>query len=150
MTIAGKITVQAPIKRVWDMLLEPETLQACLPGIEKVERLDEKSYALVIAQRVGPMTVRFRLEAALTKIEAPHHLEIEGRQAAIGKAERRVHNVRIDLREITGNSVEISYETDVNRGGALGIWGEKILQARVEKMEAAFASALQKRLDSRA
>jgi hypothetical protein len=150
MTIAGKIRVQAPIKRVWDALLEPETLEVCLPGIEKAERLDEKSYALVIAQRVGLMTMRFKLEAALTKIEAPYHLEIEGQQADIGKADRRVHNVRIDLREITGNSVEISYETDVNIGGTLGILGEKILQARVKKIEAAIASALQKRLDSRA
>jgi carbon monoxide dehydrogenase subunit G len=149
MTIAGKIRVQAPIKRVWNTLLEPETLRACLPGIEKIDRLDEKHYALVIAKKVGPMTVRLKLDAALTKVEAPHYLEIEGQQANIGRADGRVHKLRLDLREITGNCVEISYAVDANIMGVPAILGDRIIQVRMKKIEAEFASALQQRLDTR-
>jgi carbon monoxide dehydrogenase subunit G len=147
---AGKISVQAPILRVWDMLLEPETLQACLPGIEKIERLDERNYAIVIAQKVGPLTVRFQIKATLTKFETPLHLEIEGQRLDTGKADHLIHKARIDLKEAAGGAVEISYTVDANIGGTLAILGERIMQAKAKKVEADFAKALQQRLNNRA
>jgi carbon monoxide dehydrogenase subunit G len=44
MLIEGKFTLKAPIKKVWDFLLEPETLASCIPGAEKVEAIDDKNY----------------------------------------------------------------------------------------------------------
>jgi carbon monoxide dehydrogenase subunit G len=149
MLLAGKIRVQAPIQHVWDMLLEPETLQACLPGVEKIERLDERNYAVVIAQKVGPLAVRFKIKATLTKIEAPTHLELEGHREAKGKAGQAAHKVHIDLRETAGNAVEISYTVDAHIAGMPAILGERIVQAKVKKVEAEFAEALQQRLNNR-
>jgi len=145
---AGQIKVQAPIQRVWDILLEPETLQACLPGIEKIERLDEKHYAIVLMQKVGPIKVRFKIKATLTKVEAPLHLEIEGQRLDTGKADHLIHKARIDLKEAAAGAVEISYTVDANIGGTLAILGEGIIQAKAKKVEAEIAKALQERLDS--
>jgi carbon monoxide dehydrogenase subunit G len=150
MIVAGTIRVQAPIQRVWEMLLEPETLQACLPGIEKIERPDERNYTIVIAQKVGPMTVRFQIEATLTRVEAPLHLEIAGQRADTVKAGEVIHKARIDLREIAGNAVEISYAVDANIAGTLAIFGDRIIRAKAKKVEAGFVKALQQRLDNRA
>ncbi len=150
MLLAGKISVQAPIQRVWDMLLEPDTLQACLPGIEKIERLDERNYAIVIAQKVGPLPLRFKIKATLTKIEAPLHLELEGQREDTRKADEAIHRARIDLQEIAGDAVEISYNVDANIPGTLAVLGEGIIQAKVKKVEAEIAKALQQRLDNRA
>ncbi|HEX9949726.1 MAG TPA: SRPBCC domain-containing protein [Thermodesulfobacteriota bacterium] len=149
MQLAGKISVQAPIQRVWDMLLEPETLQACIPGIEKIERLDEKHYAIVIMQKVGPLPLRFKMRATLTRVEAPTHLEIEGQRADMGKADQAVHKVRIDLRETAGNAVEISYTVDATIAGTLAMFGERIMQAKAKKVEAEIAKALQEKLNNR-
>jgi hypothetical protein len=150
MVVTGQIRVQAPLQRVWDMLLEPETLQACVPGIEKIERLDEKHYAIVIMQKIGPLPLRFKIKATLTKVEAPTHLEIEGQRADIEKADQAVHKVRIDLRETTGGVVEISYSADATIAGKLAMFGERIMQVKAKKVEAEFAEALQARLDNRA
>jgi len=150
MVLAGKIRVQAPIQRVWDVLLEPETLQACVPGAEKIERLDDKNYTIVIMQKVGPIKVRFKIKATLTMVEAPTHLEIEGQRADMGKADQVVHKVRIDLQETTGNVVEISYSADAHIAGTLAMFGERIMQAKAKKVEAEIAKSLQERLDNRA
>lgn len=149
MIVAGKIRLQGPIQRVWEMLLEPETLQACVPSAEKIERLDERNYTIVIAQKVGPLTVRFQIKATLTKAEAPRHLEIEGQRADMGKVDHLVHKARIDLREIAGGTVEISYMADANLGGMHAIFGDRIIQAKAKKVEAEFAKALQERLNNR-
>ena len=44
MIIAGKFALKAPIQLLWDTLLDPETLRSCIPGAEKIDRLDEKTY----------------------------------------------------------------------------------------------------------
>ena len=147
---AGQIKVQAPIQRVWETLLEPETLQACLPGMEKIERLDEKNYAIVIAQKVGPIKVRFKIKATLTKVEAPTHLELEGYRESRGKAGQAAHKVHIDLREPAGNAVEISYTVDANMAGTPLAFGDGIVRAKAKKLEAEFAKALQEILDKKA
>jgi carbon monoxide dehydrogenase subunit G len=125
-------------------------LQACVPGIETIERLDEKHYTIVIMQKVGPITVRFKMKATLTRVEAPTHLELEGQREDMGKANHVVFKVRIDLRETAGNVVEISYTVDANIAGTLAIFGDRIIQAKAKKVEAEMAKALQERLNNRA
>ena len=149
MVVTGQIRVQAPLQRVWEMLLEPETLQACLPGIEKIERLDEEHYAIVFMQKVGPLPLRFKIKATLTKVEAPTHLELEGHREAKGKVGQAAHKVHIDLRETAGNAVEISYTVDANIAGTPLAFGDGIVQAKAKKVEADFAKALQQRLNDR-
>jgi carbon monoxide dehydrogenase subunit G len=147
--LVGRISVQAPIQQLWDMLLEPETLQACLPGAEKIERLDEKHYTIVIMQKVGPINVRFKIKATLTRVEVPTHLELEGQREDMGKAGQVVFKARIGLQETAGNAVEISYAVDANIAGTLAMFGERIIQAKAKKVEAEIAKALQERLDNR-
>jgi len=150
MIVAGKITVQAAIQTVWTMLLEPETLLACIPGAEQIERLDERHYHVVIKQKVGPLTARFQMRATLTRVEAPTHLELEGEGADMGKGGHIVHTTRIDLRETAGGAVEISYTIDAHIGGTLALFGDRIMEAKAKKVEAEFTEALQKRLNNRA
>lgn len=124
------------------------TLQACLPGIEKIERLDERNYAIVVVQKVGPLAVRFKIKATLIKVEAPLHLEIEGQRADTKKAGEAIHKIRLDLLETAGGFVEISYTADANIGGTLATFGERIMRAKAKKVEADFAKALQERLNN--
>ena len=51
MILEGKLQLKAPIQTLWDKLLEPETLQACIPGAEKIERVDEKTYDRAVSEK---------------------------------------------------------------------------------------------------
>lgn len=148
MILEGKFTVKAPIQKLWDMLLEPETLQACVPGAEKIERLDEKTYDVLLQQKVGPIKVRFKMKALLTKVEPPTHLEMEGEGEDIGKAGHVVQKTSIDLKETDGGEVEISYKTDANIVGKLAMFGDRIMRAKAKKVEEEFTGALQEKLKS--
>ena len=53
MLIEGQFTLQAPIQKVWDSLLDPKTLGTCVPGTEKMEAIDKETYESIVAQRVG-------------------------------------------------------------------------------------------------
>jgi carbon monoxide dehydrogenase subunit G len=148
MIIEGKVTVKAPIQKLWDTMLNPETLRACVPGAEKIELLDEKTYDCIVKQKVGPISVRFKFKTVLTKVESPTHVEMEGEGEDIGKAGRFVQKTTINLKEREGGEVEISYRSDANIVGKLAMFGDRIMRAKAKKVEQEFTEALQEKLKS--
>ncbi len=148
MIIEGSVILKAPIEKLWDTLLEPDTLRECIPGAEKIERVDENTYDCVVKQKVGPISVTFRFKTILTKIEPPTHLEMEGEGVDIGKAGRFVQKTSIDLKENERGEVEVSYKCNASIVGKLAMFGDRIMKAKAKKVEKEFTAALQKKLES--
>jgi len=148
MLMEGKLTLNVPIKKLWDTILEPETLLSCIPGAEKIERIDEKTYDCVVKQKVGPISVKFKFRSTITKMEPPTHIEVEGEGEDIAKAGHFAQKSIVDLREISPNEVEVSYKSDVNIVGKLAMFGDRIMRAKAKKVEEEFTIALQERLKS--
>jgi len=146
MLMEGKFTLKAPIQKVWDTLFEPETLLSCIPGAERIERVDEKTYDCVVKQKVGPISVKFKFKSILSKVEPPKHIEVDGEGEDIGRAGHFVQKSIVDLREIPGGEVEVSYRTDATIVGKLAMFGDRIMRAKAKKVEEEFTKALQERL----
>jgi len=145
MILEGRFKLKAPIQKLWDTLLRPETLKACIPGAEKIEKIDEKTYDCVIKQNVGPISVRFKFKTTLTKTEPPTHIEMEGEGEDIGKAGHFTQKTWIDLVE-KDEEVELSYKCDASIVGKLAMFGDRILRAKARKVEAEFTEALKDKL----
>jgi len=133
---------------LWDTLLDAETLRSCIPGAEKIERLDDKTYDCVIKQKVGPISVRFKFKNILSKVEPPNHVEMEGEGEDIGKAGRFTQRTSIDLKENEGGEVEIAYKCNANIVGKLAMFGDRILKIKAKKLETEFTEALREKLES--
>jgi carbon monoxide dehydrogenase subunit G len=146
MILEGKFTLKAPIQKIWNTLLDPETLLSCIPGAEKIEQIDEKTFDCVIKQKVGPIGVKFKFKSVLSKVEPPTHLEVEGEGEDIGKAGHFVQKSAVDLREVGGGEVEVSYKTEATIVGKLAMFGDRIMRAKAKKVEEEFTKALQERL----
>jgi carbon monoxide dehydrogenase subunit G len=148
MQMEGKFTLKAPIQKLWDTLLDPETLLSCIPGAEKIERIDEKTFDCLVKQKVGPISVKFKFKSVLSKVEPPTHIEVDGEGEDIGKAGHFVQKSVVDLREIPGGEVEVSYRTDATIVGKLAMFGDRIMRAKAKKVEEEFTKALQERLQN--
>ncbi len=133
---------------LWDTLMDPETLRSCIPGAEKIERLDEKTYDCEVKQKVGPIAVRFKFKNILSKLDPPNHVEMEGEGEDIGKAGRFTQKTSVDLKENEGGDVEISYRCNANIVGKLAMFGDRILKAKAKKLEAEFTQSLRERLEA--
>jgi hypothetical protein len=145
MLMEGKFTLKVPIRKLWDTLLDPETLLSCIPGAEKIERIDEKTFDCVVKQKVGPISVKFKFKSVLSKVEPPTHIEVNGEGEDIGKAGHFVQKSVVDLRETSGGEVEVSYRTDATIVGKLAMFGDRIMRAKAKKVEEEFTKALQER-----
>jgi len=148
MLLEGNFSLKAPIEKLWESLLEEETLRACVPGAEKIERLDDKTYDCIVKQKVGPIGVRFKFKIVLTKLDPPNHVEMEGEGEDIGKAGRFTMKTTIDYKEVGNEEVEISYKCDANIVGKLAMFGNRIMKAKAKKVEEEFTENLKKRLAS--
>ena len=146
MLMEGKFTIKAPIQKLWETLLDPETLLSCIPGAEKIERIDEKTFDCVVKQKVGPISVKFKFKSVLSKLEPPTHIEVEGEGEDIAKAGHFVQKSVVDLRETPGGEVEVSYKTEATIVGKLAMFGDRIMRAKAKKVEEEFTKALQERL----
>ena len=151
MLLEGRFILKAQINKVWETLLQPETLLSCIPGAEKVDQLDEKTYDCVVKQKVGPVSVRFRFKSILTRVDPPHHLEMEGSgEDTLVKAGHFVQKSSVDLKEISESDVEVSYQSEINITGKLAMFGDRVMRTKAKSVEEEFTAALRKKLEEMA
>jgi carbon monoxide dehydrogenase subunit G len=149
MLMEGKFTLKAPIQEVWDFLLKPETLASCIPGAEKMEAIDDKTYESVVKQKVGPISVKFKFTTTITEVDPPRHLKAVGRGEDIAKAGTFSQETTVDLTEVSKDEVEVSYKSNVSLVGRLATFGERIMRAKAKSVGEEFTRNLQEKLKSR-
>ena len=139
MKINEKSTVKAPIQEVWDFLLDPQKLGSCVPGCEKVETIDDSSYMVTEAVKVGPISARFDLKVTLLEMNPPNHVLV----SLVGKdAKTASHfNTRatVNLQSISSDETEIDFEMEVTLGGVLGKFGEGVIRRKADSQAETFA-----------
>jgi len=146
MLIEGKFSLKAPIQKVWDHILEPETLAACMPGAQKVDKIDDKTYDAVVKQRVGIIKVTLKFRNKLTNIQPPNHLEMDGEGEDITKLGHFKQKTVMDIKDLGDGQVEVSYSANVNIVGKLAMFGDRIMKSKAKDVEKEFTSNLQKKL----
>ncbi len=144
----GRFTLKAPIQDVWDFLLDPGTLASCIPGTEKMEAIDAKTYESIVKQKVGPISVKLKFTTTITEMDPPRYLKAVGRGADVTKAGVFTQETTVNLTEIARDEVEVSYTSNVSLVGRLATFGERIMRAKAKAVGEQFTRNLQEKLKS--
>jgi carbon monoxide dehydrogenase subunit G len=80
MDIEGTYTLQASPEVVWIHLIDLQTLQRTIPGIERLERLGEDAYTFTLYVKHAPLRGSFSGHAVVTELEYPfsYQMRAEG------------------------------------------------------------------------
>jgi carbon monoxide dehydrogenase subunit G len=148
MIIEGGFALKAPIDKLFDLLLKPDTIMSCLPGAESVKLLDETTYECVVKQKMGPISAKLKFVNRLTKVERPTHIEVEGEGEDVTKLGHFKQKTLVDLREVSPGQVEITYKSDVSIVGKLAMFGDRVMRAKAKDTEKEFTKNLQEKLQS--
>lgn len=148
MLIEGKFSLKAPIQTVWNSLLDPVTLASCIPGTEKMEVIDDKTYESIVRQKVGPISVKLKFTTTLTEVEPPRYIKAVGRGADITKAGTFTQETKVNLTEVSNDEVEVSYSSNLSLVGRLATFGERIMRAKAKSVGEEFTKNLQEKLKS--
>jgi uncharacterized protein len=146
MEIEGNFIVKGKIQDVWNLVLQPGTLASCIPGAQKIESTDNKTYHCLVKQSVGPISVTLQFVVNLTEIKEPNYVKAVGRGEALGKLGTFSIELIVNLADKPSETVEIKYKAMVNIVGKLATFGERIMRAKVDKVGQEFTQNLEKKL----
>jgi carbon monoxide dehydrogenase subunit G len=146
MIIEGSFTVAAPIDKLFEFMLKPESIMTCVPGTESVRVIDDTTYECIVKQKVGIITAKLKFINKMTKIEKPTHIEIEGEGEDMTKLGHFKNKTSVDLKEISPGTVEVAYKSDVSIVGKLAMFGDRIMRAKAKDTEKEFTKNLQEKL----
>ncbi len=140
MKIEGSQEVHAPRERVFQAMIDPEVLQRCIPGCEKLEKTGENSYSTTLRAGVGSIKGVFTGNVQLENLAPPSHLRL----AVDGKGQpgflKGTGDINLEERE--GITV-VSYDGDVKIGGTIAGVGQRMIQGAAKMMVAQFFTALE-------
>jgi uncharacterized protein len=83
MDIEGTYTLQAPVEEVWRCLMDVQTLQHAMPGLERLEHTGQLTYAFTLRIKQAPLRGVYQGKVMLHSASYPdpltsYHFSIEG------------------------------------------------------------------------
>jgi carbon monoxide dehydrogenase subunit G len=123
------LVVEAPVPRVWDLLLDVNRSAACVPGVEHVVLVDERTFDGTIDAQVGPISGRFSFRARIVESEPPRRLvaRVEGTDSVTKST--LIANMAMTLEPTGVDSTTLAYRAVVDVRGRLAILGDMVLRA---------------------
>lgn len=148
MLVEEKFNVKIPIQKLFDFLLDVKAVGPCIPGCEKLEPIGENEYDSIIRAKVGPIAVRFKIKSVITEI-VPYNLI---RTVAEGNEFKKLgqfkQKTEVNLKELSENETEVSYQADVSIVGRLATFGNRILRSKAKTLGREFAKNVTKKLEN--
>jgi carbon monoxide dehydrogenase subunit G len=150
MKLAGRIEIAAAARDVWDLVIDPVSLASCVPGVQDVARMDERTFQGTITASVGPMEGRFSFTSTIERNEFPTDLQVEtaGTDSITNSPLRA--SITAWLESPARDRTVLAYRASVTVGGRLAILGEMVLRATAGVLIGDLVKCLQARLETTA
>ena len=147
MNFTANTTVKAPPDAVWALLIDPQQLAACIPGVEEVTQVDERTFDGVVSATIGPMSGKFALRATIVESDPPRALTTHVHGTDSVTKSTMDAEVVMTLASDSGAQTELTYQTTVDIKGRLAILGDMVLRATASLMLDEFGQRLQRRFE---
>ena len=144
MEMTGEQLIHASQADTWAALNDPETLKACVPGCESIERTSDTEYAVQMTARVGPVSAKFKGKMTLSSLNPPHSYTIafEGQGGVAGFA-RGSADVSLTPE---ARDTRLAYKVKANVGGKLAQIGSRLVDAAANKVANDFFAAFNEKM----
>jgi carbon monoxide dehydrogenase subunit G len=149
MIFEGKIDLDAAAETAWNFLIDINKFSACLPGIDEIKQIDDKTFDGVISATVGPISGKFSFRSTIVESRAPEQMVV--RTEGIDSVTKSTVNadMTMDLNRVAEKKTQMNYRADVTIKGRLAILGDMVLRATATLILQEFTRRLQRTLGER-
>lgn len=144
MQISGSHLVEAPVERVWNLLMDPTAIAACLPGCKELRDLGEDRYQAELVVAFAAITGNYGATVAIEDKVPPHsyRLVVQGS----GRSGFVKGNAVVTLEpHAEGTTVTIDATGQV--GGLIARVGQRLLDGVARTMMNRFFACMASRLE---
>lgn len=124
MDIFATYTFNAPVGRVWDLLMDPNAISSCIPGCDKFEPVGEDRYNVTLTVAMAAITGSYQGTVTLTD-KTPHQsykLVMEGHGRPGFVKGTSVIALRPD-----GEATAVDVTGAVHTGGPIARLGQRLI-----------------------
>jgi len=147
MLLKGDVTIHAPRKKVWDFLTDPNQIGQCVPGVEKIETIEEfKKYRGVVSVGLGSVKARFSGDVEILELDEPNHAKLKAHGTATGSAADAVSEM--SLSDGLENSTLVTWTADINVSGQLASLVSRLMVPVSQKLASVFYDEVRKRIET--
>ena len=146
MILDGKIDLEVPVEIAWDFLIDINKFSTCLPGIDEVKQIDDKTFDGVISATVGPISGKFNFRSTIVESRPPEQMVVKTEGTDTVTKSTVNAGMTVDLRRISSDKSQMDYKADVKIKGRLGILGDMVLRATATLILQEFTKRLRQRL----
>ncbi len=144
MQLSGQYTLSAPPEEVWAMMLDPETLKACLPGCESLELIGEDEYNAVMTIGIGMIKGKYGGHVKISDKQEPDSFKmlVEGK----GPQGQLSGEGLLQFAPNDNGGTLLSWSGDANVHGVLARIGSRVIQPAAKTIVNKFFGKLDERL----
>lgn len=127
---------------VWAALLDPQVLQACIPGCTEMTGSVEDGLQATVTQKIGPVKATFKGVVQIKDVVEAQSCSIvgEGKGGAAGFASG---GAKVSLAAVD-EGTELSYSVEAKVGGKIAQLGSRIIDGVAKKLADEFFANFQK------
>jgi hypothetical protein len=146
MIFEGKIDLNVPAEDAWNFLIDINKFSKCLPGIDEVNQIDDKTFDGVISAAVGPISGKFSFRSTIVESRPPEQMVVltEGTDSVTKSTVNA--DMTVDLKSVASDKTLMDYKADVKVKGRLAILGDMVLRATATLILQEFTRRLHKEL----
>jgi carbon monoxide dehydrogenase subunit G len=124
MKVEGVYSFPGPPQKVWDLLLNPDSLRACIPGVETLTETSPDHFDAVMRVGVAAIKGTYKGKVAIVDRQEPngYTLEVEGS----GGPGFVKGTAKVSLQP-DGDNTRVSVDGDGQVGGMLAGVGQRML-----------------------
>ncbi|HYX65953.1 MAG TPA: SRPBCC domain-containing protein [Burkholderiales bacterium] len=134
----ARFSVDAPPAELWQFLRDFLALCTCIPGVERIEVVDERTAELTVKEKIGVVPLTVELHARIESEEPPRRLH------ALATAEHLTMAIYVELAP-TPSGTELQSRFEVKGEGPLKPIVDRLFEKRATERTAQFAECLKRR-----
>ena len=146
MILDGQIELDVPLQKAWDFLIDINKFSTCLPGIDEINQIDDKTFDGIISAAVGPISGKFNFRSTILASKPPEQMVVQTVGTDSVTKSTVNADMTVDLRQVSETRSQMDYKADVKIKGRLAILGDMVLRATATLILQEFTRRLHKGL----
>jgi carbon monoxide dehydrogenase subunit G len=146
-----KVTIQAPVDKVWDFVNDMAQVSKCVPGVESFEKVDDDTYLGALKVKVGPIGVTLNGKVIVVERDRENmrsRMDVQAAEKRLNSAVSAHATLTAVSRSATETELQIHTESSIL--GKLGEFGQAVMRKKADQIVEEFARNMAKAINASA
>jgi carbon monoxide dehydrogenase subunit G len=144
-----KVTIQAPVDKVWNFVNDMDQVSKCVPGVESFEKVDDDTYLGALKVKVGPIGVTLNGKVIVVERDRENMRARMDVQAAEKRLNSAVSaHATLTAVSRSANETELQIHTESSILGKLGEFGQAVMRKKADQIVEEFARNMAKAINA--